>query len=243
MLTWNQFSRIAIDGGIITISVFVGAAVLGTVLSLLFGIMGLSESRLLRGVSRVYVEIARGASAIVLVFFAAFAAPRIIGFRTSDVSMTVFGIDVGWVFIAGVVALGLNMGGYGAEVVRGGIQSIPRGQTEASISLNLTTGQRLRHVILPQAVMTMLPPYGNLNIEVMKGTALVSLIGVADMTFLARDLRNRRVNLLQEGLDAPSVAVIWGTALVLYFIVSQGIVGFYRWLERRFGGRWFGGRQ
>jgi polar amino acid transport system permease protein len=239
VLTWNQFTRIAFDGGIITISVFVVAAVLGTVLSLFFGIMGLAESRLFRIISRVYVEVTRGASAIVLVFFAAFAAPRFLGFRTSDVDLTLFGVDVGYVFIAGAVALGLNMGGYGAEVVRGGIQSIPRGQTEASISLSLTTAQRLRYVILPQAVMTMLPPYGNLNIEVMKGTALVSLIGVADMTFLARGLWNRR-NFLE---NPPTTAVIFGTALVLYFVISQAIAAFYRWQERRFGGRWYGGRQ
>jgi polar amino acid transport system permease protein len=239
VLTWNQFTRIAVDGGIITISVFLGAAVLGTALSLFFGIMGLSESRLVRGISRVYVELTRGASAIVLVFFAAFALPRIIGFRTSDVDLTLFGVEVGWVFIAGVVALGLNMGGYGAEVVRGGIQSIPRGQTEASISLSLTTAQRLRHVILPQAVMTMLPPYGNLNIEVMKGTALVSLIGVADMTFLSRALWNRS-NFLE---NQPTNVAIFGTALVLYFVISQAIAAFYRWQERRFGGRWYGGRQ
>jgi polar amino acid transport system permease protein len=239
VLTWNQFTRIALDGGIITISVFVVAAVLGTVLSLFFGIMGLSESRLLRGISRVYVEVSRGASAIVLVFFAAFAAPRFLGFRTSDVELTLFGIELGYVFIAGAVALGLNMGGYGAEVVRGAIQSIPRGQTEASISLSLTTAQRLRHVILPQAVMTILPPYGNLSIEVMKGTALVSLIGVADVTFLSRALWNRR-NFLE---NAPSTAVIFGTALVLYFVISQAIASFYRWQERRLGGRWYGGRQ
>lgn len=238
MLTWDQFSRIAIDGGIVTISVFVIAAVLGTVLSLVFGIMGLSENRLLRGVARVYVEIARGASAVVLVFFAAFAAPRFIGFRTSDVELTLFGVELGYVFVAGAVALGINMGGYGAEVVRGGIQSIPRGQTEASIALSLTSGQRLRHVILPQAVMTMLPPYGNLNIEVMKGTALVSLIGVADMTFLSRALWNRS-NFVE---NRPTNIAIFGTALVLYFVISQAIVAFYRWQERRYGGRWFGGR-
>lgn len=237
MLTWNQFSRIALDGGAITISVFVGAAVLGTALALFFGIMGLSTSQLLRRISRVYVEVTRGASAIVLLFFVAFAVPRLLGFRTADVTITLFGNDVGYLFVAGVVALGLNMGGYGAEVVRGGIQSIPRGQTEASISLSLTTGQRLRHVILPQAVMTMLPPYGNLNIEVMKGTALVSLIALADMTFLASNLRNRRI-LLD---DPPETVVIFGVTLILYFIISQAIALFYRGLERRLGGRWFGG--
>ena len=110
MLTWEQFRRIAFDGGVITVSVFVGAAVLGTALSLFFGIMGLSDSRLLRGVSRVYVEVTRGASAIVLVFFAAFAAPRIIGFRTGDISFTILGINAGYVFIAGTVALAILFG-------------------------------------------------------------------------------------------------------------------------------------
>lgn len=237
MLTWDQFSRIAFDGGVITISVYIGAALLGTVLALVFGIMGLADSRLFRGISRVYVEVTRGASAIVLLFWVAFAVPILIGFRVGDLNVSLFGTEVGYVFVAGVVALGLNMGGYGAEVVRGGIQSIPKGQTEASISLSLTTGQRLRYVILPQAVMTMLPPYGNLNIEVMKGTALVSLIGLSDITFLSQSLRNQRVVLD----DPPTVAAIFGTALVLYFIVSQAISLFYRWLERRFGGRWFGG--
>lgn len=237
MLTWNQFSRIAFDGGIITVSVFVGAALLGTVLSLLFGIMGLSDSRWSRGLSRVYVEVTRGASAIVLLFFVAFAVPRLLGFRTGDINLTLFGRDVGYLFVAGVLALGMNMGGYGAEVVRGGIQAIPKGQTEASIALNLTAGQRLRYVILPQAVMTMLPPYGNLNIEVMKGTALVSLIALADMTFLARGLRNRRIVIE----DPPETVVIFGVTLILYFIISQAIALFYKSLERRFGGRWFGG--
>lgn len=225
MLDGSQILSL-LQGAWITVQLFASAALLGTALSLVFGIMGLSESRALRGFSRVYVEVARGASAIVLLFWVRFAVPIL------------FDIDVMGPFLAGVLALGINMGGYGAEVVRGGIQSVPLGQTEASIALNLTIRDRLRHVILPQAVLVMLPPYGNLNIEVMKGTSLVALIALGDLTREAQNLRTQRV--LME--DPPTTAAIFGTALVIYFVLSQVIALFYRWVEGKAGGRWYGAR-
>lgn len=211
------------EGAWFTVQVFVLAAALGTGLSLLFGIMGLSENRFLRGIARAYVELARGASAIVLVFVAAFAVPIVLGIAPR-------------IFAAAVIALGVNMGGYGAEVVRTGIQSVALGQTEASIALNLKASDRLRHVVLPQAVVVMIPPYGNLSIEVMKGTALVSLVGLVDLTSAAQNLRVQRAVL---GPDAPSSAAIFGTTLVMYFVLSQAIALFYRWLERRVAGGWY----
>lgn len=225
MLDGSQILSL-LEGAWITVQLFASAALLGTALSLVFGIMGLSESRALRGFSRVYVEVARGASAIVLLFWVRFAVPIL------------FDIDVMGPFLAGVLALGINMGGYGAEVVRGGIQSVPLGQTEASIALNLTIRDRLRHIILPQAVLVMLPPYGNLNIEVMKGTSLVALIALGDLTREAQNLRTQRV--LME--DPPTTAAIFGTALVIYFVLSQVIALFYRWVEGKAGGRWYGAR-
>ncbi len=228
MLSGNQLQAL-LEGTWITVQVFVFAAILGTVLSLIFGVMGLSESRLLRAISRTYVEVARGASAIVLLIWAAFALPILLGIP-----------QVIGPLLAGIIALGINMGGYGAEVVRGGILSVPRGQTEASIALNLNAGDRLRHVILPQAVVLMVPPYGNLNIEVMKGTSLVALIALADLTFEAQNLRVQAGGGVFE--DPPSTAAIFGTALVIYFILSQLIALFYRWVEGRVGGRWHGAR-
>lgn len=225
MLTGNQFQNF-LEGAWFTVQVFVLAAALGTVLALVFGIMGLSENRILRGLSRVYVELARGASAVVLVFVAAFVPPIIFGIPPQ-------------IFISAVIALGINMGGYGAEVVRTGIQSVPRGQTEASIALNLRTRDRLRHVTLPQAVVVMIPPYGNLGIEVLKGTAIVSLVGLADLTREAQNLRTLRPTL---GPDAPTTLAIFGTALVMYFVLSQLLAFFFRWLERRAGGTWYGSR-
>jgi polar amino acid transport system permease protein len=225
MLNANQFQSF-LDGAWLTVQVFLLAALLGTILSLIFGIMGLSENRFWRGLARVYVEVARGASAIVLIFFAAFAIPIILGIPPR-------------IFAAAITALGVNMGGYGAEVVRTGIQSVARGQTEASIALNLTVRDRLRHVVLPQAVVVMIPPYGSLSIEVMKGTALVSLVGLADLTNRAQNLRVQRPVIEAAGGTAPSSVVIFGTALVMYFVMSQVIALFYRWLERRVGGRWY----
>lgn len=225
MLDGSQILSL-LEGTWVTVQLFVSAALLGTVLSLMFGVMGLSERRTLRGISRVYVEIARGASAIVLLFWVRFAVPIL------------FDIDVMGPFLAGVIALGINMGGYGAEVVRGGIQSVSRGQTEASIALNLTNRDRLRHVILPQAVLVMLPPYGNLNIEVMKGTSLVALIALTDLTREAQTLRTLRPNME----DPPTTAAIFGTALVIYFVLSQLLAVFYRWAEGKAGGRWYGAR-
>ena len=226
MLNANQIETL-LQGAWITISLFVLSAIVGTILALLFGIMGLAEKRWWRAVSRIYVEVARGASAIVLLFFVYYALPILLGIP-----------QVLNPFVASVIALGINMGGYGAEVVRGGIQSVPRGQTEASIALNLTFGDRLRHVILPQAVIVMIPPYGNLNIEVMKGTALASLVTLNELTRESQNLRTQ-IPILE---DPPTTVAIFTTALVLYFVMAQLIAIFYRWAEHHLGGRWYGAK-
>lgn len=225
MLTGSQFQNF-FEGAWFTVQIFVLSALLGTALALIFGIMGLSEHRALRWFSRVYVEVARGASAVVLVFVAAFVPPIVLGIPPQ-------------IFLSAVIALGINMGGYGAEVVRTGIQSVPRGQTEATIALNLRVKDRLRSVILPQAFVVMLPPYGNLAIEVLKGTALVSLVGLTDLTRAAQNLRTLRPTL---GPDAPSTLLIFATALVMYFVLSQLLAFFFRSMEGRIGGAWYKGR-
>src|SRR3546814_7395893 len=91
-----------------------------------------------------------------------------------------------------VVALGLNVGAYGAEVVRGAIDAVPRGQWEETIALNMSRIEALRRVILPQAVVAMIPPWGNLFIELMKATALVSLITIGDLTFRASPMHQTK---------------------------------------------------
>lgn len=199
-------------GAKITLQVTVFAAVLGTSLSIISGLAGLSPWRAVRAINRVYVDFFRGTSAIVQLFWVFFALP-LAGISLSPL-------------VAGTVTLGLNMGSYGSEVVRGSILAIPRGQYEASVALDLTTFQRMRYVLFPQAVRIMLPPYGNLLIELLKGTALVSLITLSDITFEAQKLR---VN------GTAGTLPIFGSTLVMYFIMALALTAMVRTLERFYG--------
>jgi polar amino acid transport system permease protein len=126
---------------------------------------------------------------------------------------------------AGVLALGLNVGAYGAEVVRGAIQSIPRGQIEASIALNMSPTLMMRRVILPQAMVRILPPFGNLLIELLKATSLASLILLADVTFQAQTLR--------QSVGVARITEIYGLLLIIYFVISYPLTLGVRWLEDR----------
>jgi polar amino acid transport system permease protein len=169
------------EGLLVTLQVLAGSIALGTVMALIFGVARLSPQGWVRSAALVYIEFARGISAIILLFIMFFAVPIL------------FGIGSMAPMLAGILALGLNMGAYGAEIVRGAIEAVPKGQTEATIALNMSNMQRLRHVVLPQAVPIILPPYGNLSIEVLKGTSLVSLITLADLAWVAQIIRQNAV--------------------------------------------------
>jgi polar amino acid transport system permease protein len=215
-LNANQYRNL-LDGVVVTVQVLLGSFVLGTVMSLVFGVARLSQHRWIRNVALVYIEFARGISAIILLFWIFFALPIL------------FGLDSMPPMAAGILALGLNMGAYGAEVVRGAIQAVPKGQTEATIALNMTPGQRLRHVILPQAIPIILPPYGNLTIEILKGTALVSLITLSDLAFEAQKIR---INVTLSD-DPVSTPILYLNVLVIYLILAQIVAYLFRIAERR----------
>jgi polar amino acid transport system permease protein len=219
-LNANQYARLW-DGTLVTLQVLAIAFGLGVVLSLGFGVARLSQRRWVRGAALVYVELTRGISSLVLLFWMAFALPIL------------FGFDQPSLLVMGSIALGLNMGGYGAEIVRGAILSVPKGQGEASVALNLTETQRIRYVVLPQAMPVILPPMGNLTIEILKGTALVSLIGLSDLTFEVNKLRvNRTIS-----DDPVSVPWLLFNALIIYFILAQIVNLFFRLAERRVNSR------
>lgn len=223
LLSSKQYDRV-LEGVVTTVQLLGASFVLGVVLSLLFGVARLSDRSWVRGAALVYVEFARGISTIVLLFIMAYAIPILLGLEQSNV------------FWLATVALGVNMGGYGAEIIRGAILSVPKGQTEASIALNLTNTQRLRFVVLPQALRVILPPMGNLTIEILKGTALVSLVGMSDLTFEIDKLNTNRV-LADDPVDT---SILYLNALVIYFLLAQVINGLFRigerWVERKYEG-------
>lgn len=215
-LNENQQDRVQ-EGVEMTLQVLGLAFGLGILLSLVFGVARLSEHKLVRGLALVYVEFFRGVSSLVLLFWFAFALPILLG------------LDAPSRLLMGSIALGMNMGGYGAEIVRGAIQSVPRGQHEASVAINLRASQRIRHIILPQAMPVILPPMGNLTIEILKGTALVSLTGVSELAF---EIEKIRVNRTQAD-DPIGVPLLFLVGLLSYFALAQLISGAYRLAERR----------
>ncbi|WP_027256795.1 ectoine/hydroxyectoine ABC transporter permease subunit EhuC [Leisingera aquimarina] len=191
-----------------TVAQFFLAAVLGVAIALLMGLMKLSSNKLLRGSAVTYIEIFRGTSLLVQLYWIFFVLP-------------LFGLSIDK-FTAGYVAVGMNIGAYGAELVRGGILSVPKGQWEAALAINMSPAQRMRRIILPQALVNMLPPWGNLMIELLKGTALVSLISVADLMFETKQINGSTF------LSAQA----FGAALIIYYVLARFMVTpFMRWLE------------
>jgi polar amino acid transport system permease protein len=198
-----------IEGTFVTAMLTVLAAALAVALALAMGLMRLAPSLPVRWFATVYIEIFRGTSLLVQLYWIFFVLP-------------LFGITLEK-FTAGFVAVGMNLGAYGAELVRGAILSVPKGQWEAALALNMSPARRMVRIILPQAVLIMLPPWGNLLIELLKGTALVALISVADLMFQARQINGATF------LSAQA----FGTALIVYYVMARFVLTpFMRWLER-----------
>jgi polar amino acid transport system permease protein len=196
-------------GAWITVQLTVYGSALALVMALVFGLAGTSRDAAVRGLNRVYVEFFRGTATLVLMYWFFYALP-LVGFRFTPMA-------------AAVLSLGLNVGAYGAEVVRGAVNAVPKAQFEAAVALNFRPAQRMRRVLLPQAVALMLPPFGNLLIELMKGSALVSLITISDLTFRAKQIQS------STGETTATYLVI----LVMYFVIAQVLQLAVRYAERR----------
>jgi len=196
------------DGLGVTLMLTAPAALLATAAALLAGLGRLSRRAWVRAPVRAYVEVFRGTSALVQLFWFYFALPLV-------------GIELD-AMTAGILVLGLNTGAYGSEIVRGAIRAVPRGQWDAAAALDLSHAQTLRFVILPQALLAMLPPAGNLLVELLKNTALVSLVTISDLTFQGQVLRAAT---LRSG-------EIFGLVLLLYFAAATLLVRGVRGLER-----------
>ena len=166
-------------GAWITVQITAAAAVLAVIAAVAAGIAKLYGALPLRWFAVAYIEIFRGTSALVQLFWLFFVLPY---FGISLEPMT-----------AAILGLGLNIGAYGAEVVRGAIQAVPRGQWEAATALNMSWVGAMRRIVLPQAFIAMIPPWGNLLIELLKSTALVSMITIGDLAFRAQQMNQTTI--------------------------------------------------
>jgi len=193
-----------------TIQVSLLSMLLAMTLGLLAALLALSESRLLQWLNRLYVEVIRSIPVLVLLLWVYYGMPTLL-----DISLNHF-----W---AGVIALTVAESAFMAEVFRGGIQAIARGQHEAAESLGLSYGQKMRLIILPQAFRHILPPLGNQFVYILKMSSLVSVIGLSDLTRRANEL------VVNEYLPLEIYTFLVLEYLLLILLVSQSV----RWLEKR----------
>jgi len=207
--TFRVFLPGLLEGALITIQITVGGCVLAVIMAFVAAIAKMYGPWPVRWLANSYIEIFRGTSALVQLFWLFFVLPH-------------FGILLEPITVA-IVALGLNVGAYGAEVVRGAIISVHRGQWEAATALNMTRMTALRRIIVPQAIVRMIPPWGNLFIELLKATSLVSLITISDLTFKAQQMNQTTFRTLE----------IFTIVLVFYLAIASVITVAMRALEER----------
>ncbi|HTW27812.1 MAG TPA: ectoine/hydroxyectoine ABC transporter permease subunit EhuC [Acetobacteraceae bacterium] len=206
---WIHYLGPLLTGAEVTAAIAIASTLLGAVLAFAAGLARAAGGIILGAIAVVYVEIFRGTSLLVQLFWLYYALP-LLGVSLPPVT-------------TGVLGLALNIGAYGAEVVRGAVRAVPHDQHEAARALNFSRAYTLWHVVLPQAVPEMMPPFGNLAVQNLKDTSLVSMITIADLTFRAQELRN---------LTLDSVP-IYTLTLILYFVLALGLLAVMRWLEAR----------
>lgn len=224
------FADLVFDGLVTTLWLTVAAMVLGLVLGVVIAVMRLSSNPVLYGLSSLFVWLFRGTPLLVQIIFWGYAgalySELLIGIPFTDV--TFVQVDTNALLtpaIAALVALGLHEAAYASEIVRAGIQSVDTGQTEAAHSLGMRPGLTMRRIVLPQAMRVIIPPMGNETINMLKMTALVSVIAAHDL------MSNIQAVYAQNYQVIPMlvVASIWYLALVSLLSVPQA------WLERRYG--------
>ncbi|HEV3239713.1 MAG TPA: amino acid ABC transporter permease [Casimicrobiaceae bacterium] len=208
---WAGWRELA-HGTLITIEVTTGAIVLGCVIGMLVGLGRLDPKRtVVYGICTAYVAFIRGTPLLVQLFIWFFGLPY-------------FGINLP-AFFCGVVGMGMYSGAYVSEIVRGAIQSVARGQLEAARSLGMPDRVAMRHVIVPQAVIRMIPPLGNEFIALIKNSSLVSLLTIAD--------------LMHEGQKIISVSYrsleVYLAVALVYFVLTNLTGLALRVTERRLG--------
>jgi polar amino acid transport system permease protein len=198
-----------LNGTVLTVQIAVLAMLFATVLSIALGLARLIRPWPIRWLVRCYVEFFRGTSLLVQLFWMYYVLPH-------------FGILLD-PFVVGVLGISLNSSAYGAEAVRAAILAVPKPQYEAAVALNLPAWRRMRRIILPQAAIMLLPPWGNMLIDILKATSVVSLITISDLTFEAYQLNALTFRTIE----------IFLLVLAIYFVLAQILAAGVKAIERR----------
>lgn len=171
-IVWEYLGYL-LAGVKITVLVTTAALLFGAVVGLFVALGRMSKRRWLQWPAIAYVEIFRNTPALIQLMWAYYCLPILAGINLSAI-------------VAATLALAVNGGAYIAEIIRGGIQAVDRGQVEAAKTLGFTHVQTLRKIVLPQAFRKMIPPFVNEMVSLLKFSSLVSVLGVADLTYQAQ---------------------------------------------------------
>ena len=193
-----------------TLLISVVGLIIGFILGAIFGLGRISRSKILYGISAVYVEVLRGTPVLVQAIWIYFALPLIIGFNIPSLA-------------AGIIVIGLNSGAYITEIVRGAVQSVEKGQMEAGRSLGLSRHLTMRYVIWPQAFKRMIPPLGNQFIISIKDTSLLSVILVPELIFQGRLVASNHFNAVE----------IYTTVAIFYLVITLTLSKILNLMEKR----------
>ncbi|MGM9930985.1 MULTISPECIES: amino acid ABC transporter substrate-binding protein/permease [Bacillaceae] len=193
-----------------TLILTVVSLIIASILGVLFGLCRVAHNSVLRAIGTIYVDIFRGTPLIVQAFFIYFGLPAALDFRISAVT-------------AGIITLSLNAGAYMAEIVRGGIESVDKGQMEAARSLGLPYKTAMAKVILPQAIRLMIPSIINQFIITLKDTSILSIIGINELTQSGKIIIARNLESFQ----------MWLIVGVMYFIIIMILTKVSNRMERK----------
>jgi len=202
--------ELVLKGIWVTIQLLVFSSLLATGVAFVVGVARTHRLWIVRFLAGFYTEVFRGTSALIMIFWVFFVLPLAFGWQLVPL----------W---AGTLALGLTYGAYGAEIVRGALNAVDPAQWEGGIALSFTPWQRMRLILLPQAVPEMIPSFSNLLVELLKGTALVSIMGMGDLAFSGNLVRLA----LQESKE------IYTYILLIYFVIAFLLTRLMRGLEKR----------
>lgn len=198
-----------------TIELSLLCIMLSSLLSVLAGLALMSPNRYLGGAVRLYVEIFRGTSLVVQVFWLYFVLPE-------------FGIVLD-AYTVGVAGLSLNGAAYGADIFRSAFESVPCGQSEAAYALSMSRKMTTLSILAPQALIRLIPPWSNAMIDMLKGTSIVSMVGIYELTFASTQLN---AELLQPFKIFITVAAIY---FVLAQMIAHSMFAFERVVRSRNG--------
>lgn len=205
-----EYSDVLIAGLGITLKLTIIGIIFASLIGVVCALINVSHNKYLKIITNIYINIIRGTPFLVQAYIIYFGIPMALGIRMDE-------------FTAGIIAISLNAGAYMAEIMRGGIEAVDKGQMEAARSLGLPYTQSMLKVVLPQALRTMTPSIINQFIITLKDTSILSIIGIKELTMAGKLVIAKNYRSME----------MWTIVAVFYFVVIYAMTLISRYIERK----------